>query len=748
MTWTVTSGTLITQTNTNVGLSGLTGLAGVTTHTVGVITVYVVDTRAINVNGTLSWNPVDEHLVMTAGVNNLFRVNSSGDCTIGEEVTSAFGHGRQSMTPKQTGLTLAKAGGGTANGPLTLDGTLRLYGACVLMNGTFDINSGCNLIIRDAVIYSHNADNNTRLRCNEGAGMDIDGLEMYGCQFDWLETVPFTRFTNLLALDKGIPIENATGTQGLRDWRQIPDNTYGVDAQMNNWLGAHDVRMTLAEAGSRVLVAPDNTSAAFAHGGRLYHEFTVTCTDTLNAPVEGATCYLVDYDNGIRVTTTTGPTNISDGDQLLTPATASNGVTSLQTLLTAFFYRTNTVGDISTTDGQERTDYRGKPHVALCAITASSGVNATWTSSDSSLPNITLGTRFIVEGSSSNDTQTWETTEDWTNGTGGDAARLSGNSTNEAEQSLSFAILGADLYDLNIWSYNHLGYKFTDVSMKGLTAADLRATMLTDSAVTETNVSVVNAYTGIGDLEQLYDRAKAFKTTAVNLAIPDIDSQLITANGSECDLGDQELIVDGNASSAFEHSSGAITIYPVADPVITRVGVTEAISTGEADNITIAFPPGIQDDDVAYIIAGHAQGDENAWNTPSGWVIPSGLNNRLAGGVDPIPSRPSVTVFRRVLNSDSGSINITNVGTNTSGIVAQMVVYRNVDTSDPEDVYTWTGSGSGNPNPPSVTPNTDNSMILTIGWQDSGDQASPTAPTNYSLIADTATLDGSGTGEV
>lgn len=265
--------------------------------------------------------------------------------------------------------------------------------------------------------------------------------------------------------------------------------------------------------------------------------------------------------------------------------------------------------------------------------------------------------------------------------------------------------------------------------------------MTKDPGVTETTKATVDAYSGLGNMDQLYDRTKAEWYDNDDYPLP-------TANGATMDLGTADLIVDGDAGAAFAYAAGPdeITINPVAAPVVTRIGATEAVSTGESDEIVIAFPGGIEDDDVAYIAVGHSQSDENAWNTPSGWTIPTGLTEVQAGGSP--ASVPGVSVFRRVLSSDSGSVTITNAGSNTSGIVAQMIVYRGVDTTTPEDVNPTTASGaSGDPDPASITPSSDNSMILTFGFQDDGDQTAPTQPSGYTAILDTATPDGAGTGE-
>lgn len=270
---------------------------------------------------------------------------------------------------------------------------------------------------------------------------------------------------------------------------------------------------------------------------------------------------------------------------------------------------------------------------------------------------------------------------------------------------------------------------------------------LTDAAITQPDSTLVSAYTGIVNGEQLYDRTKLYSVS--NLGFPDIFSQVCEANGSELQFGNVGVTLNASAGTPFsvnQSGNGEITIKTNQDPVIQRVGQSESVSSGESDQITISFPPGIQDNDVAYIAIGHAQSEQNTWNTPSGWVIPVGLAEVTTGGAP--ASTPGVSVFRRVLSGDSGSITITNAGTNTSGIVAQMIVYRGLDTSNPEDATpTTAAAASGDPDPAAITTANDDAMVLTFGFQDHGVQLSTTPPAGYTAILETQTPDGAGTGE-
>lgn len=300
-----------------------------------------------------------------------------------------------------------------------------------------------------------------------------------------------------------------------------------------------------------------------------------------------------------------------------------------------------------------------------------------------------------------------------------------------------------DLWSFYVYSYLGEDRNRIDVRLRGVGGTDVDFIATDDLNITESLRVTVDAYTDIRDLGRFYDRSKSFKVD--NIGEPSLDTPVVRGAGNAIDIGALNLRIDGDTTVAYALAAGLITIGTNQASVVTRIGETEAISTGEDDEITIAFPVGIQDDDVAYIAVGHAQSGENAWNTPAGWVIPTGLDEVQTGVAT---SRPGVTVFRRVLSSDSGSVTITNAGVNTSGIVAQMIVYRGMDTTNPEDVNPTTANNTtGDPDPAAITPANDNAMILTFGFMDDGQQTSPTPPAGYTAILDTQTPDGAGTGE-
>ena len=109
---------------------------------------------------------------------------------------------------------------------------------------------------------------------------------------------------------------------------------------------------------------------------------------------------------------------------------------------------------------------------------------------------------------------------------------------------------GADL------DFYAIGYLYKTATFRpiltGLGDKSVSPVLLDDTSITETDKSVVDAYTEINTLDMLYDRAKSWKVAVANIKLPTMDTQLISSNGNTLDLGDYDLVVDATASSAFD----------------------------------------------------------------------------------------------------------------------------------------------------------------------------------------------------
>jgi len=117
----------------------------------------------------------------------------------------------------------------------------------------------------------------------------------------------------------------------------------------------------------------------------------------------------------------------------------------------------------------------------------------------------------------------------------------------------------------------------------------------TDDNITETDRTTVDAYSTTNDLSRLYDQAKSYKCTLVNILYPDYTTLLISANGKILDLGDQNLTIDDSAGSAFTVTTGSSLITIDAGTTfapsskfdtITTTGTVDLADTTTIDGLT------------------------------------------------------------------------------------------------------------------------------------------------------------------
>lgn len=109
-------------------------------------------------------------------------------------------------------------------------------------------------------------------------------------------------------------------------------------------------------------------------------------------------------------------------------------------------------------------------------------------------------------------------------------------------------------------------YKY-DKQINAITGIDMSANsfnrtavLLDDLNISEPNKAIVDAYTNISNLDQLYDSAKSWKVTPANLEYPTTSTQPINGNGSVLDLGNFNLVIDASAAQAFSLNTSTNTI--------------------------------------------------------------------------------------------------------------------------------------------------------------------------------------------
>ena len=194
--------------------------------------------------------------------------------------------------------------------------------------------------------------------------------------------------------------------------------------------------------------------------------------------------------------------------------------------------------------------------------------------------NVVSGSNFRVEENGD------DTLEDSGTGVGGDVevtiqeAQVTGGDTESVHDT-----------DWN-WAFGHYDYllisgQFSTVTVTtfgGATAKDVPfntfLNQLDDLYVTATK-TVVDAYTTIDDLSELYDKAKSYKVD--NLNLPSLQVNIADASGQNVDFGALDLILDTSAASVWSYNAtptpDAITIKPTTS-LATSSKFNKLITTG------------------------------------------------------------------------------------------------------------------------------------------------------------------------
>ena len=359
------SGDFTGSAETSLSAALIASVTGTTSTVVGEVTHYFTN-QPLSIQADLEYDATKEVLHIVSGSANSITITGSGELTLrGGKAASSFGAGSRVDTIPLA-LTSSKNGPGCCSGgSITINngGRLNLYGVRLDVNSVIDWQNGSGGVIRNSILFSHNSDNNTRIRCQGATNWDIEELTLSGIQFDWLTDEAFSKFEGLLATDKGIPIENALGSDGaLRLWRKLPDSRNSADASMNNWEGKKDVVIQLSEAGTGAKIVPDSVdgTGSGGHGGRIYHEFTPSASASVGN--KDGKVFVRDTDHSKRKATTSAGSIDETADQfIIVPITAGVGATT--TILTGMWYRNNSVGDLGSPDGNEILDARGKNDV-------------------------------------------------------------------------------------------------------------------------------------------------------------------------------------------------------------------------------------------------------------------------------------------------------------------------------------------------------------------------------------------------
>ena len=179
---------------------------------------------------------------------------------------------------------------------------------------------------------------------------------------------------------------------------------------------------------------------------------------------------------------------------------------------------------------------------------------------------------------------------------------------------------------------------------------------------------------------------------------------------------------------------------------ITYVSATEAGTGAAAASLSINVPSGVTDDDFLLLFGVTADGDDGGFDALSGWteIVDAAVLN--TGGSAPSP--PGMSVWWRIASSEPASYSITPTFGST-GIAAQMLAFRNVDTSTPLDVTQTTATGdSTNANPASIGSGSSSDGYLTAvaAFWDSTSAVYSAVPSGYTSPESLGSIVGNGGG--
>ena len=101
-----------------------------------------------------------------------------------------------------------------------------------------------------------------------------------------------------------------------------------------------------------------------------------------------------------------------------------------------------------------------------------------------------------------------------------------------------------------------------------------------DINISESDKTVVDSYTKIDNLDNLYDRAKSWKVDAANIEHPTLDSLLVLNDQKTLLLGNHDLVIDRNATAAFSVDKTNRIITIKADTLVIGDKFTSIQTTG------------------------------------------------------------------------------------------------------------------------------------------------------------------------
>jgi hypothetical protein len=335
------SGSIITQSGTDADLSGLSGVSGVTTTTLGAgvdkRTIYSVGNRKLIVQGTLDQDHRKEEIVFGLSSPTPTIDVDGGVYTAG--VITTYG----SQVTYSVGIpwSFVRVGGASftesdANIRCGSNGTLNLYGCSITLSGSRSIfyTDGARGVIRNTHIYASNNARSYML----SALTDINGYYVYGVNASNFRTA-MAQLANYVPYNVTFPLfYNGNKTDGeileVRNFERYGNTTGDIQGQgacKFIFINKSEGYDTLEVYGRGRL--NDNDFAV-----EIIREVQINSLDESNLALASVKFSATDVNNGNRINFVNGTANTATNyvsDRTYSFTTDGSGVGVLQQILTA-----------------------------------------------------------------------------------------------------------------------------------------------------------------------------------------------------------------------------------------------------------------------------------------------------------------------------------------------------------------------------------------------------------------------------
>lgn len=496
------AGSKITQTGTDANLSGLNGVAGVTTTSYGNTTIYDIGNQQLEIQGTLSHDPDAEVLIIgnTAPRNDFF-ITSTGTYNYGR--TADIGQINTTQT-RGCGLFITQEIDGTENqftqahAGFVNQGTFNWIGGTILCNSSFwgDASSSTLLYVRNGTLVTQSSSGTPRIDMGNGATVDIIGLEYRNTQGNGLrgfilrKDATYTNLAGLYVEDSSIaflgngnnqPSSSVLTLTDIARQEQLNDDIWGLYQKsqfkfINYELGASLADTTLVNrwgdvGGMGCALGVKQVSWNFKDGN--------------GANIQGVKMSAIDTDSGSR------------------PTTAERQYYTGITLPVL-------ENDIEYTGTSDVSGNIAQLEVAHCFV-------------------IGLDSTYPTSGGTAN---VWKADN-----------RTNNQSLTAGTITFYYAVYGKLLNSKAI-------------SMNGTGAYLDEVTMVTDVAVTEQNGATVGAYTELENPQKWYDYDLYHIVQNYNRET----STRVSRSGNVIDAGSYDVTIDATAVSVYAFDGSTITI--------------------------------------------------------------------------------------------------------------------------------------------------------------------------------------------